>query len=365
MLAKALLFVAALNAAFAAHAETFKYGSFVPERSSGNARGVFPTMEKIEKATGGRVKFERLVGGTVLTAPNSLRGIREKVVDAGFIVAQFHVAEIPHASLLAELTGLGTETYATAAALNEVYFVTCSACREDFRKQGVVPLFIQGATPLTMACTRDAAKAADLKGLRLSAIGTPEMRWGALLGMTVRRQTFAELVQALQLGQSDCVTAPLAWIKSYGLTDVVKSVIDMPQGVITGAVPFLFNAESWSRISEADRRTILRMVPGIVHDFTLHAYEEDDALVRKELSRVAFHPGDAALAGRWREYQAKEISSLAELAERRRLPEAKELAQAIAAVYRKWHVERLPKFKGNREAYVKMLESEVFSKVPR
>jgi TRAP-type C4-dicarboxylate transport system substrate-binding protein len=203
-----------------------------------------------------------------------------------------------------------------------------------------------------------------LKGLRLSATGTPEMRWGDLLGMTPRRQTFAEFVQALQLGQSDCVAAPLAWIKSYGLVDVIKSVIEMPQGVITGAVPFLFNADAWGRISDRDKKVIARMLPGIVYDYIYQAYEEEDIAVRREVAeKMSFHPGDPLLQKRWAEYQGKEVSALIELAERRKLPEAKATATAMAEVFKKWHTVHLPKFKGNREAFVQLLEVEVFSKV--
>src|SRR5690606_5378638 len=216
----------------AAAAETFKYGSFVPERSTGNQKGVFPMMEKVEKATEGRVTFERIVGGTVLTAPNTLRGIRDHVVDAGYMIVQFHINDLPYASLLGELTGLGTDTYATLGALNEVYFQTCEGCRADFKKHGLVPLFVQSATPLTMNCTKPVKSIDDLDGLRLSAIGTSEMRWGATLGMTPRRQNFSDMVQALQLGQADCFLGPIAWIKSYGLTDTIKTVIEMPQGVV-------------------------------------------------------------------------------------------------------------------------------------
>jgi TRAP-type C4-dicarboxylate transport system substrate-binding protein len=353
-----------LAAAPNAAAETFKYGSFVPERSTANQKGVFPLMDKIDKLTEGRVKFERLVGGTVLTAPNSLRGIRDRVVDAGFVVVQFHATDIPYASLMAELTGFGTDTFATLGALNEAYFVTCRECREDFKKHGLVPLVVQSATPLTMVCTKKTEGAADLKGLRLSATGTPEMRWGTALGMTPKRQTFSEFVQALQLGQSDCVAAPIAWIKSYGLVDVTKSVIEMPQGVITGAVPILMNAAALAKISDADKKAIARAIPRWIYDYVDAAYVEADVEVKKELQpRVAFVPGDKALADKWAQHQPAEAAALVELAERRKLANAKQLGTDFAAVFKKWHSEHLPKFKGKPDVFAEILWSEVFSKV--
>jgi TRAP-type C4-dicarboxylate transport system substrate-binding protein len=347
-----------------AAAETFKYGSFVPERSTGNQKGVFPMMDRIEKATDGRVKFERIVGGTVLTAPNSLRGIRDGVVDAGYMIAQFHINDLPYASLLGELTGLGTDTFATLGALNEVYFVTCAGCRVDFKKHGLVPLFVQSATPLTMNCAKPAETTAELKGLRLSAIGTAEMRWGATLGMTPRRQNFADMVQALQLGQSDCFMGPIAWIKSYGLTDTIKTVIEMPQGVVTGAVPFAFNNAAWAKIADADRKTIARLMARWLYDYVEDAYADADVEVKKELQgKVAFVAGDKAFEQKWGEYQQKEIPALVELAESRKLEGGKALVDAMAAVFKKWHVEHLPKFKGKPEIFAEILTREVFAKV--
>lgn len=346
-------------------ADTFRYGSFVPERSSANQKGVFPLMERIAKATDNRVTFNRMVGGTVLSAPASFKGVQDAVVDAAFVVTQFHPSELPYGSLLAEFTGFGTNTFAALGALNEAYFVTCEKCREDFAKQGVMPLFIQGATPLTMACTKPVSGADDLKGLRLSSIGTPEMRWGAMLGMTPRRQNFSDAVQALQLGQVDCWAATVAWIRSYGQMDTIKGVIEMPQGVIVGAVPMLFNKRAWDKVSAADKATIRDNMAVWLRDYVHGAYVEDDADVKKLLQEkgVAFAPGDDAMKEKWQEFQAAEIAALTELAKRRNLENGEQLVKEIAAVFEKWHTEHLPKFENDPDAFAKLLHEEVFSKI--
>jgi TRAP-type C4-dicarboxylate transport system substrate-binding protein len=360
----ALLFAGSLFSGTAA-AETFKYGSFVPERSSANTKGVFPLMEKLDKATEGRMKFEKIVGGTVLTAPNSLRGIRDRIVDAGFIVSQFHIPDLPYASLMGELSGFGTDTFAVLGALNEAYFMVCKQCQEDFKKHGLVPLFIQSATPQRMNCAKPAATAVDLKGLRQSATSTPDMRWGQAIGMTPRRQTFAEFVQSLQLGQSDCFSGPIAWIKSYGLADTIKSVNEMPQGVITGAVPILFNAAAWAKVSEADKKAIVRNMPRWIYEYTDAAYEQEDAVIKQELQGkgVSFHPGDAALKEAFQKYQAAEAEALIKLAESRNLAGGRALIENIVAVFKKWHTVHLPKFAGKPDVFADILMQEVFSKV--
>jgi TRAP-type C4-dicarboxylate transport system substrate-binding protein len=300
----------------------------------------------------------------VLTAPNTLRGIRDHVVDAGYMIVQFHINDLPYASLLGELTGLGTDTYATLGALNEVYFQTCEGCRADFKKHGLVPLFVQSATPLTMNCTKPVKSIDDLDGLRLSAIGTSEMRWGATLGMTPRRQNFSDMVQALQLGQADCFLGPIAWIKSYGLTDTIKTVIEMPQGVVTGAVPFTFNNAAWAKVGDADKKTMARMMARWLYEYVEDAYVDSDVSVKKELEgKVAFVTDDKSFEQKWSQYQQKEIPALIQLAESRKLEGGKELVEAMATVFKKWHTEHLPKFKGKPDVYTEILAREVFEKV--
>lgn len=347
-----------------AAAQTFRYGSFVPERSSANQKGVFPLEKKITAATGGRVKFTNLVGGTVLTPRNTISGIRDKVVDAGFMVSQFHTSELPYASLLAGFTGFGTETFATLGALNEAYFIACPKCREDFAKLGIMPLFAQSATPLNMVCRKTVAGMADLKGLRMSAIGATELRWGALLGMTPRRQNFRQFVQAMQLGQTDCFMGPPAWIVSYGLTDVAKSVVTMPQGVIVGAYPMVFNKASFDRISAADKKALVANMAGWAFDYVKGAYVDGDVAARKALDgKVSFVAGGKAMQEKWLAFRKSEIAALVKLAESRKLENPEKLVTTIAGIFAKWHTEYLPDFKGDRATFVKVLNERVFSKV--
>jgi len=344
-------------------AETFTYGSGVPERSSASYKGIYPMLDKITAATQKRVEFKRLMGGVVVQIPTGLQGVRDGIVDSGFTIMQAHPANLPVASLVADLGGLGTDTYATMGAINEFMFLHCPGCMADFRKQGVVPLLTQSATPLTMACTKPAATAADLKGLRAVALGAPELRWAARLGMTPARTTFAEVLQQLQLGNADCFVAPISWIKSYGLQDVVKSVIEMPQGVVSGALPLFFSQKSWSRISEADRLTILRLMPEANFHYVHDAYVEFDEAAKKEYqSKIRFVPGDKAMAEAWAQYQAAEPVALIDLMERRNVPNAKALVDDAVAVFRRWHVEHAPKIR-TPEGFAEVMWREVYSKI--
>lgn len=351
-------------AAFAttASAETFTYGSGVPERSSANRAGVLPILEKITAATDGSVSFTPILGGQLVSLPGALQAIADGVVASGFMITQFYPAELPAGSLMSEVTGLGTDPYATIGALNEAFFVTCKACREDFRKVGIVPVLMQSATPLTMQCTKAVETLDDLQGLRVLTIGRPEMRWAESIGMTPVKTSITDILSGLQLGQADCTLIGTAWIRSYGLEDTIKSVIEMPQGILAGAVPLAFNAGSWSSISEADRAKIIALMPRALWDYVTGAYVEADTAVKDAVSdKIAFAPGDAALSEAWTKFHAGEVAALKELAASRGVTDPDALVDEIVEVFRVWHEELLPEFKGNPDKFAEIAQERIFS----
>lgn len=59
-----------------------------------------------------------ILGGQLVSIPGALEAIADGVVDSGFLITH-----LPAAALMSELTGLGTDPFATMGALNEAYFV--------------------------------------------------------------------------------------------------------------------------------------------------------------------------------------------------------------------------------------------------
>ncbi|MEM9011083.1 MAG: hypothetical protein AAGE18_07650 [Pseudomonadota bacterium] len=345
-----------------ASAQTLTYGSGVPERSGANRFGVLPMMERIETATDGRVSFTPLLGGQLVSIPGALQGIADRVVDSGFFITQFHPAELPAASMMSQVTGLGTDPYATIGALNEAFFVTCEACRADMQAMGIVPLLLQSATPLTMQCTEPAETLADLDGRRVSTIGEPEMRWAESIGMVPVRTSISDILSGLQLGQTDCTLVGTSWIRSYGLEDTVVSVIELPQGIIAGAVPMAFNAEAWASIDAADRAAMVDLMPQMLWDYVADAYVAPDVEVKAALAdRISFAPGDAEMAAAWTEFQAGEAAALTALAEARGIENAEALVAEIVEVFRVWHEDLLPQFEGDPDAFARIAEERIFS----
>ncbi|MEM6460704.1 MAG: hypothetical protein AAF724_02185 [Pseudomonadota bacterium] len=345
-------------------AETFTYGSPVPEQALFNREGVVPFLGALEDATDGRVSFRGLFGGTVVQMPTVLGSVRDSVVDSGFVVLVFYGSDLPLASLMASTTAFGTDPVASMGALNEAFFVGCPQCLEDMKQQGQIPLFLNSTTPVRLQCTSEIGGSEDLEGLRVSVIAPPEARWAETLGMSPVRTSISDLLVSLQLGKADCALVPISWARSYGLIDVVKGVVDMPQGIPGGAIPVSLSLSAWDKISEEDRAAIIETAAQWVLPYVERAYINADNGVRPALEEVAaFVPADAAMQSKWTDYQAKEIDALAALAAERGIENPQAFAENIADIYRKWHEEHLPVIRENPDAMGQILMETVYSKV--
>lgn len=346
--------------ALPAFAQSLTYGSGGLERANFNARGVKPMLSAVSKATEGRVKFRSLFGGTVVKLDTTLQGIRDGVVDSGFVITSFHPSELPHLSMLGEMSALSTDAHASAGAANEILRKHCTACQEDIAKQSQHAVFSWSTSPMSMVCVADIKDSSELAGKRVSVISSGDSRWAVALGMSPTRTAISDLASSLQLGRSDCAIVPINWIRSYGLLDLAKSVITLPQGVGAAAIPLSISTKAWQALSEADRAAIESTIADNLYTWLQDAYLDADADVRKQTeSKIRYIDQDDAMQAKWQAYQASEIDALIELAKRRNLPDAEKFVREAAEVFRRWHEQHLPVFKGKPEVYAEIFRREV------
>lgn len=362
----AKFFVAILGAALslatgAAPAQILTYGSGAPERANFHEKGVKPMMGAITEATGGKVKFRGLYGGTVVKLDTTLQGIRDGIVDSGYLITSFHPAELPHVGMLGEMSALASDPFAAAGAANEFLFKHCEACREDLAKQGQEAVFMWATSPMSMVCAGNMSEASDLRDRRVSIIGSGDARWASALGMAPTRTAISDLASSLQLGRSDCAIVPINWIRSYGLTDIAKTVFTMPQGIGAGAIPLAVRAETWAKLPPEHRQAIQAAVAQGLYSWIEGAYLDADKEVREQTGdRIRYIDEDAAMTKAWEAHQQQEIQALIELAKRRGIAEPEKFVNDAAAVFRKWHDEHLPRFAGKPEVYAEILQKELF-----
>lgn len=347
-----------------AKAEEFTYGVGAPDRAVFVSQGIIPMLEAIEEATDKRVSFNGYYGTVVQGAGTTLPALKSGAVDSGFVLLSPHTSALPYASLISEFAGVGSHPLAVMGAANEAFMTACPECLEDFRREGQEPTFVIASSPMIMACAKEVATADDLKGLRVAVVSAPERRWAGRLGMAATSTKITDLATTMELGRADCATIPMTWIRSYGLGDTVKSVIEMPQGIASAGIPLTFTSQAWEKISAEDRVALFRALAYDMRRYVEKSYLEPDVSVREEQQdRIKMEPGDEALKEAWAAHSAAEIDELIAIANRRGLDNGEEVVRRFAAIFEKWHTEHLPKFRDNPQAFDEIVWEQVFSKL--
>src|SRR5688572_21896442 len=115
------LLAGALFAAPATAQETFKIHHFVPPKAPPSARFLIPWSDKIEKESGGKLKFQLFptmqLGGT---PPQLVDQVRDGVVDVTFTLPGYTADRFPRTEVF-ETPFLHTHASATAQAMQDYF----------------------------------------------------------------------------------------------------------------------------------------------------------------------------------------------------------------------------------------------------
>lgn len=79
--------------------------------------------------------------------------------------------------------------------------------------------------------------------------------------------------------------------------------------------------------------------------------------------RIAFVPGDTALAEAWQAFSAGGVAALRALAAERGIADSDALIHPIMETFRVWHEDLLPQFAGDREAFIRIANERIFDRI--
>jgi len=232
-----------------------KLSSYLPKANYESTE--VPWAKAIEKASNGQIKFEMYPYEQLVKAKGHLDAIRTGQVDCGRISTPYYVGRFPMAELYF-LPFVWKTGMQGAQVLQE--FVNFPPVREEFHKQGVIPLLMGGTGTYVLATTKPVKKLEDLKGMKLRSFGTmlPEVqkRLGAIPTSMPTPETFT----ALQTGTLDGSPFWLSGIASGKMYDVAPYVTVFPHGGITHAVwPIVWGEKSWNKLPKHLQDIILKV----------------------------------------------------------------------------------------------------------
>jgi len=206
----------------------------------------------VEKATGGRVKFQSLPKAPA-APPGTFDAVKDGLVDLSYVTASYTPAR--HAlPAIAELPGAGATAVINSVAFSRIHW-------KHFHKVGeyngvkLLAVFTHG--PGQMFNTKRAINSlADLKGMKIRTGGGIAEKFGNLLGASAFVKPAPESFELLNSGVADGVFFPLESIISFKLDTVLKHATIFPGGFYSSSFGFFMNQDKWNKLSKQDQAII-------------------------------------------------------------------------------------------------------------
>ncbi|WP_420419854.1 C4-dicarboxylate TRAP transporter substrate-binding protein [Pacificispira sp.] len=347
-----------------AQAETeLTFGSWFPAPHLTHKHGLEPYFERVEKDSGGSLKWTLFVGGAMGNAKASLANITNEVIDSSVIVDVYLKKDLPVATTIGELIALADDPRVFAAASNETQLLDCPSCEEERLAHNLKGLAFYSSGTYRLMCVEPIKSLKDVEGKKVRGAS----RVGALaqhLGGTPVGVTTSEQYEALQRGQVDCTLGSTAWLDSYNLKDVVKTIVDYPLGAYFNAMVMNMNLEKWNSLTDKERNALVRNLPGLVGGVVFAYINEGDRAIAAavESGNATLYPASPDFIKSVKEFRAGEVDLAIEKAKQAGVVDPEGITTAFLENVEKWRG-IVEKTGDEQAAYEKALWDEIFSKL--
>ena len=236
------------------------YGSGIPAKADQMAIGMGTFAEDLAKTSNGKLTMKVLAGGQVVSLQNTLKALRDGTVDAGFIVPTFTRKELKHVNVIYDTEVFGIDLAAITGAVNETMLLHCPNCLNDFRQNRSVYLASYGNPQKGLICRKEVKTLADVKGLKIRAVGATIRLMSELGGVPVVMSP-PDATTALERGTIDCVHGTVPWLKNFGYWDVAKHFLEADLGSPRTISSVVFGRRAWDNMSMAEKKIVVDALP--------------------------------------------------------------------------------------------------------
>jgi TRAP-type C4-dicarboxylate transport system substrate-binding protein len=249
-LALGALVAGAFAALPAAAQTTLTYSSWVPPSHHLSVWQV-NWANTVEKATGGRVKFQLLPKHP--SAPQgTFDAVRDGLMDLSYVTASYTPARHVF-PLMPELPGAGETAEINSVAYSRIHW-------KHFHKHGeyngVKLLAVWTHGPGQMFTKKPVKNINDLQGLKIRTGGGVAEKVAKALGTSAFVKPAPESYELLKSGVADGVFFPLESIISFKLDTVLEQATLFPGGMYSSAFGFFMNQDKWNKLSKQDQAII-------------------------------------------------------------------------------------------------------------
>jgi TRAP-type C4-dicarboxylate transport system substrate-binding protein len=202
----------------AQQAVTLKFHTFVAPSSNPWVTMLKPWMEKVEKESGGRIKFEGYPAMQLGGAPPQLYDqARDGVVDISWTLPGSTAGRFPRIEVF-ELPFMMNNAEATSKAYWE-FFQT--ECPDEFKETQVLALHVHGPGMFHSA-TKQIRSAADLKGMKVRGPTRQVTKMLGSIGATPVGMPLPGIPDALSKGTIDACVIPWEIVPSVKVHELTK-----------------------------------------------------------------------------------------------------------------------------------------------
>lgn len=344
-----------------ASARELKISNWLPPRSI-ETRLQDGFAKDLGKATHGSLTARVFPAGQLLGARDTLSGIRDGVVDAGFIVPTIYATALKHTVVVDNLLPYALNPFVAAGAAVETITIGCPECQGDFRKQNTVYMGGHAGSDWNLMCTGPIHGLADLKGKKVRVTGRSATRLVAALGMVAVNLTPAELAPALQGGQIDCAMGYKAWLIDYSLLDTIKTVVDYPLGSYSGLGLVVMNKHTFDSLTPAQRKAVIELHPKYIWK-GIEMYLTQDKLAEKEgkAHGIKFVQPTKDFIAAVQKYRDHDIPNIVDDLKSQGVTDADALVKNHLAMLEKWR-KLVARSGTGAKAYQALLQRQIYDK---
>jgi TRAP-type C4-dicarboxylate transport system substrate-binding protein len=309
---------------------------------------------------------------SLLSFTETVSGLRDGVVDFGYVLMPYFPAEFSETNLASDLTMLATSGTPTKApglamtgALAEYIMLDCPGCRAEFAAQNQVYLSGGATSEYRNQCDRPVATVADMKGLKIRNGAANFGRYAEKLGAVKVAISGGEIYEAMSANAIDCAMVAIPELLSLRLIEVVKSVtMGSPGGVFAGTGSANVNMDTWKDMTAEQRTVVLQAASQLSADISVgYVLTEKSAMQQAKDAGITFIDAAPDLVAATAEFVKEDIGTIGEQYKSKyKVADVDAKIAKITALIEKWKGLVDPVAE-DADAYEKILWREIYSKI--
>lgn len=226
-----------------------------------NTGGYVPFIDAVKEQSKGEIDFRLFLSGSLLDSRGTLPGIRDNVVEGGFVVLSFHPAEFPAMTTFSDLSMVGTDSLTAAAAVTETILLHCEPCKAEAKAQNFMFFGAYATTAYNIMSSKPVNSLADMQGKKVRSFGGAIDRWLSSLGAVAVNVDATHAYDGLSKNTLDAVMLPVADLSAYNLWDVAPYVTLLDVGSFKADSSVGFSRDFWKKLSKEQRQIMLKNAP--------------------------------------------------------------------------------------------------------